>query len=93
MKTTPIAALLLVIMTLSCQSEYERQLAKGKDLVQKQIISNRYASPKKDAFPDSKTNSKLENYAQLSGNKRLFKVELKSYQESLQQRQVATKYP
>ena len=93
MKTTPIAAFLLFIMTLSCQSEYERQLAKGKDLVQKQMITHGYASSKNNPSSDSKTSLKLKNYAQLSGNKRRFNEELASYQEHMQQRQVATKYP
>ena len=85
MKTTPpIVVFLLFIITLSCQSEYERQLAKGKDLVEKEM-THKYHSPE--------TTLELNKYAQLSGNKRRFNIELKSYETHLQQRQVATKYP
>lgn len=85
MKTTTIGIFALFIITCSCQSEYERQLAKGKDIIEKQLDGN-------TALITNKANTalqeELEVCAHVSGNKRVFMMEMTNYKAELQQTMV-----
>ncbi len=83
MKTTTLSIFTLLIITCSCQSEYERQLAKGKDIVEKQLNGNT-----RELFTN-KANMALQNElkvcAHVSGNERVFMMEMTNYKAELQQ--------
>ena len=82
MKTTSIGIFTLFIITCSCQSEYERQLAKGKQIIEEQLNKN-------TAVLTDNTNKalqeELEQCAHVSGNGRVFMMEMTNYKAELQQ--------
>jgi len=83
MKTTAIGIFTLLIITSSCQSEYERQLARGKNIIEKQLKGNARE------LITNKTNMNLQNElkicAHVSGNERVFMMEMTNYKAELQQ--------
>lgn len=95
MKTTAFGVFSLLIITLSCQSEYERQLATGKDIVEQQVKGT---AQLKQTTASAALQDELEVCAHVSGNKRLFMLEMKNYREELEQtrmakQQLITKFP
>lgn len=70
----------LALFTFSCQSEYDRQLSHCKSLV------NNVITIEKRAITGSLTSKELINEinfrAHLSGNERLFKIQIKAYTQS-----------
>ena|SRR6218665_1270229 len=81
MKTTTIGIFVLLIITCSCQSEYERQLAKGKDIIEKQLDKNAAVLTNK---ANMALQEELEVCAHVSGNKRVFMMEMTNYKVELQ---------
>lgn len=97
MKITTIGYFLLLIITLSCQSEYERQLAEGKDLVEREI-SQANDSEQQATASEQQTSKSLEKCAHLSGNKRLFLSTIDDYRSNLKEmrtskHELTKKYP
>jgi hypothetical protein len=84
MKTAGIGSFLLLIITLSCQSEYERQLAEGKDMVEKEV-SQLNDSEKQAKATERKTQEDLQKCAHLSGNKSLFLSTIEDYRSNLKE--------
>ena len=84
MKTTTVGAFLLLIITLSCQSEYERQLAEGKDMVENEV-SQLNRSEQQAKTTERKTQKELQRCAHLSGNKRLFLSTIEDYKSDLKE--------
>jgi len=82
MKSTTIGIFTMLIITCSCQSEYERQLAKGKQIIEKQLNTNTAV------LTDNTNNAlqkELEQCAHVSGNGRVFMMEMTNYKAELQQ--------
>lgn len=97
MKTATVGAFLLLIITLSCQSEYERQLAEGKDMVEREV-SQLNDSEKQANASEKKTQEELQKCAHLSGNKRLFLSTIENYERNLKEmraskNELTKKYP
>lgn len=84
MKTTTVGTFLLLIITLSCQSEYERQLAEGKDMVENELSQLNH-SEQQAKSTEQKTQQELEKCAHLSGNKRLFLSTIEDYRSNLKE--------
>jgi hypothetical protein len=71
----------LGFITISCQSEYERQLTQCKTIVNKEVTI--HSTDVKSSNPLKKVAEKIDFHAHLSGNERLFKLELAAYTKSL----------
>lgn len=82
MKTTSIGIFTLFIILSSCQSEYERQLAKGKAIVETQLNRN---TAEFTNYTDKALQKELEQCAHVSGNGRVFMMEMTNYKAELQQ--------
>lgn len=101
MKTTIFSFLLLSILCFSCQSEYERQLAQGKKLIEKEVALSNSATTNYDysaSMQLDRIKNDLHRCGHLSGNESLFKAELNDYKSALKVNtlrtdRLITKYP
>jgi hypothetical protein len=84
--------LLILLMTIvSCQSEFERQVANGRELARKEMSLPFKSSTR------VKLVRELKNCAHLSGNEEVFNLQIKTYRIELAQshpnKKLITKFP
>lgn len=92
---------LLICSLYSCQSEYERQMELGKQLIQQEnkiidnLLQTHFNVSARETLVEIK--SDLAHCAELSGNKELFYSEITSYRNSIKSdeynNRLITKYP
>lgn len=85
---TPLFIALLLLGVTSCESEYDRQLQLGKELIQEELQLNRLISDRLELNESAEkllenVKSDLSFHAHMSGNEEVFVQELASFKQDL----------